>query len=163
MIGDVEEISSSFSAGAIGLSSFGNTYQIYRPYYVNPTQIKNFKNRQIVDKGKGFTYTSYISGSDAVSVKGVSLGRQDGRAMSKTGFFATSSVGRIYYPSNHYINFQDGFVNNLWAGTQFQGGYYFRAFDLIKFMKLVEQEEGEVVGLCFEDNNVDIIIKADDK
>ena len=42
-----------------------------------------------------------------------------------------------------------------------QGGYYFRAFDLIKFMKLVEKEEGEVVGLCFEDNNVDIIIKAD--
>ena len=40
------------------------------------------------------------------------------------------------------------------------GGYYFRAFDLIKFMKLVEKEEGEVVGLCFEDNNVDIIIKA---
>ena len=41
-----------------------------------------------------------------------------------------------------------------------RGGYYFRAFDLIKFMKLVEKEEGEVVGLCFEDNNVDIIIKA---
>ena len=40
-----------------------------------------------------------------------------------------------------------------------RGGYYFRAFDLIKFMELVEKEEGEVVGLCFEDNNVDIIIK----
>ena len=39
------------------------------------------------------------------------------------------------------------------------GGYYFRAFDLIKFMKLVEKEEGEVVGLEFEDNNVNIIIK----
>ena len=39
------------------------------------------------------------------------------------------------------------------------GGYYFRAFDLVKFMKLVEKEEGEVVGLCFEDNNVDVIIK----
>ena len=43
------------------------------------------------------------------------------------------------------------------------GGYYFRAFDLIKFMKLVEEEEGEVVGLEFEDNNVNVIIKADDK
>ena len=43
-----------------------------------------------------------------------------------------------------------------------QGGYYFRAFDLIKFMKLVEKEEGEVVGLEFEDNNVNIIIKAND-
>ena len=40
-----------------------------------------------------------------------------------------------------------------------QGGYYFRAFDLIKFMKLVEEEEGEVVGLEFEDNNVNVIIK----
>ena len=30
-------------------------------------------------------------------------------------------------------------------------------------MKLVEKEEGEVVGLCFEDNNVDIIIKANDE
>ena len=44
-----------------------------------------------------------------------------------------------------------------------QGGYYFRAFDLIKFMKLVEKEEGEVVGLEFEDNNVNVIIKADGK
>ena len=43
------------------------------------------------------------------------------------------------------------------------GGYYFRAFELVKFMKLVEKEEGEVVGLCFEDNNVDVIIKANDK
>ena len=41
------------------------------------------------------------------------------------------------------------------------GGYYFRAFDLIKFMKLVEKEEGEIVGLEFEDNNVNVIIKAD--
>lgn len=41
-----------------------------------------------------------------------------------------------------------------------QGGYYFRAFDLIKFMKLVEKKEGEVVGLEFEDNNVNVIIKA---
>ena len=40
-----------------------------------------------------------------------------------------------------------------------QGGYYFRAFDLVKFMKLVEKEEGEVVGLEFEDNNVNVIIK----
>ena len=44
-----------------------------------------------------------------------------------------------------------------------QGGYYFRAFDLIKFMKLVEKEEGEIVGLEFEDNNVNVIIKADGK
>ena len=44
-----------------------------------------------------------------------------------------------------------------------RGGIYFRAFDLVKFMKLVEKEEGEVVGLEFEDNNVNIIIKANDQ
>ena len=43
------------------------------------------------------------------------------------------------------------------------GGYYFRAFDLIKFMKLVEKEEGEVVGLEFDGNNDNIIIKANGK
>jgi len=44
-----------------------------------------------------------------------------------------------------------------------RGGYYFRAFDLVKFMKLIEKEEGEIVGLEFEDNNVNIIIKANDE
>ena len=41
-----------------------------------------------------------------------------------------------------------------------RGGIYFRAFDLVKFMKLVEKEEGEVVGLEFDGNNVNIIIKS---
>ena len=42
-----------------------------------------------------------------------------------------------------------------------QGGYYFRAFDLIKFMKLVEKEEGEIVGLEFDhpNHNINVIIK----
>ena len=44
-----------------------------------------------------------------------------------------------------------------------QGGYYFRAFDLIKFMKLVEKEEGEVVGLEFDGNNVNVMIRANDE
>ena len=43
------------------------------------------------------------------------------------------------------------------------GGYFFRSFDLNKFFQLVEKEEGEVVGLEFEDNNVNIIIKADEE
>tara|TARA_R100001015_G_C4566371_1_gene125231 strand:- start:578 stop:763 length:186 start_codon:yes stop_codon:yes gene_type:complete len=46
---------------------------------------------------------------------------------------------------------------------KYRGGIYFRSFDLNKFMKLVEKEEGEVVGLEFEDNNVNIIIKEYDK
>tara|TARA_R100000329_G_scaffold131017_1_gene110219 strand:- start:184 stop:369 length:186 start_codon:yes stop_codon:yes gene_type:complete len=42
------------------------------------------------------------------------------------------------------------------------GGYYFRAFDLIKFMKQIQEEEGEVVGLEFDGNNVNVIIKEYD-
>lgn len=45
---------------------------------------------------------------------------------------------------------------------EFQGGYYFRAFELVEFMKLVEKEEGEVVGLEFDGNNVNIIVKSKD-
>ena len=46
---------------------------------------------------------------------------------------------------------------------KYSGGIYFRAFDLVKFMKLVEKEEGEVVGLEFDGNNVNVIIKADEE
>ena len=43
-----------------------------------------------------------------------------------------------------------------------QGGYYFRAFELVKFMKLVEKKEGEVVGLEFDGNNVNVLVKVDE-
>jgi len=43
------------------------------------------------------------------------------------------------------------------------GGYFFRSFDLNKFFQLVEKEEGEVVGIQFEDNNVELIIKKDEE
>ena len=42
---------------------------------------------------------------------------------------------------------------------QVHGGYYFRAFDLVKFIKKVENKEGEIVGLEFDGNNVNVIIK----
>ena len=45
---------------------------------------------------------------------------------------------------------------------QVHSGIYFRAFELVKFMKLVEKEEGEVVGLEFDGNNVNVIIKNHD-
>ena len=38
------------------------------------------------------------------------------------------------------------------------GGYYFRAFDLVKFFKRLEDNGEEVVGLEFDGNNVDVII-----
>ena len=47
----------------------------------------------------------------------------------------------------------DGFEGKV------QGGYYFRAFDLVKFMKKVQVEVNEVVGLEFDGNNVNIIVK----
>jgi len=47
-----------------------------------------------------------------------------------------------------------------------QGGIYFRSFDLNKFLERVEEghdqhgnEGGEVVGIRFEDNNLEVIIK----
>ena len=49
-------------------------------------------------------------------------------------------------------DFQDG---------EAQGGFFFRSFDLNKFLKQVEESEngGEVVGIRFEDNNVEVIVK----
>ena len=43
------------------------------------------------------------------------------------------------------------------------GGYFFRSFDLNKFFQLVEKKEGEVVGIQFEGNNVELIIKKDEE
>jgi hypothetical protein len=45
-----------------------------------------------------------------------------------------------------------------------KGGFYFRAVDLTKFFNLVEKSEdgGQVVGLRFDDNNVEIIVKVND-
>jgi len=46
-------------------------------------------------------------------------------------------------------------------GNQAQGGFFFRSFDLNKFLKQVEESEdgGEVVGIRFEDNNLEVIVK----
>jgi len=45
-----------------------------------------------------------------------------------------------------------------------KGGYYFRAVDLTKFFNLLELSANgsEVVGLRFDDNNVEIIVKVED-
>ncbi len=46
-------------------------------------------------------------------------------------------------------------------GNEAKGGIFTRAVDLKKFMELVEESEtgGEVVGLRFDDNNLELIIK----
>ncbi len=48
-------------------------------------------------------------------------------------------------------------------GNEAKGGIFTRAVDLKKFMELVESntngDGGEVVGLRFDDNNLELIIK----
>ena len=51
------------------------------------------------------------------------------------------------------IFWKDGFNGEA------EGGYYFRAFDLVKFFKKLEKENKEVVGLEFDGNNVNVIVK----
>jgi len=47
------------------------------------------------------------------------------------------------------------------TGGEAQGGFFFRSFDLNEFLKQVEESEngGEVVGIRFEDNNLEVIVK----
>ena len=40
-----------------------------------------------------------------------------------------------------------------------EGGLMFRSFDLNKFIKKIESDSKEVVGIKFEDNNLELIIK----
>jgi len=60
-------------------------------------------------------------------------------------------MGKVELKNKHF--WVDGFEGKV------QGGYYFRAFDLVKFMKKVQVEVNEVVGLEFDGNNVNIIVK----
>ena len=39
------------------------------------------------------------------------------------------------------------------------GGLHFRSFDLNKFIKKVEKDGTEIVGIKFEENNLELIIK----
>jgi hypothetical protein len=96
MIGDVEVYSGSFR------NDGGN-------YDYHFTNYRNFWNRDMVDKGKGINYHSFINGNPGI---------QDGRAMGKTRYFYTSSGGDIIYPSNHVSRFPNNFINNQWRGTQ---------------------------------------------
>ena len=50
------------------------------------------------------------------------------------------------------VFWKDGFEGNA------KGGIMFRSFDLNKFIKKVEEEE-EVVGIKFEGNNLELIVK----
>jgi hypothetical protein len=43
------------------------------------------------------------------------------------------------------------------------GGIYYRTPDLRKFLEDVEEKKGEIVGLQFEDNNLNIIVNEEKK
>jgi hypothetical protein len=53
------------------------------------------------------------------------------------------------------------FWKDTFDGEQAKGGFYIRAVDLKKFLESVEAAEhgGEVVGLRFDDNNLEVIVK----
>jgi len=55
------------------------------------------------------------------------------------------------------------FWKDTFDGEKAQGGIFYRAVDLKKFMELVEANEngngGEIVGIRFDENNVEFIVK----
>ena len=55
------------------------------------------------------------------------------------------------------------FWKDTYDGKYAEGGIFTRAVDLKKFLELVEANEnengGEVVGLRFSDNNLEVIVK----
>jgi hypothetical protein len=56
------------------------------------------------------------------------------------------------------------FWKETFDGEKARGGIFIRAVNLKKFMELVEANEngngGEIVGLRFSDNNLELIVKA---
>ena len=59
------------------------------------------------------------------------------------------------------------FWKDTFNGESARGGIFTRAVDLKKFLELVEANEngngGEVVGLRFSDNNLEIIVKSENE
>ena len=90
IVGDVEQIVST-SRDADGI----NKYTVD----INPTEVDTFSGRLFTDKGKGYTYKSYVGTGSNVNGAPV-----DGRPIGRTAFFSSSGDGTIYYPSNHYVN-----------------------------------------------------------
>tara|TARA_B100000287_G_C20416992_1_gene695934 strand:- start:19 stop:825 length:807 start_codon:yes stop_codon:yes gene_type:complete len=92
IIGDIEIISSSFVTHSDGFDHSNLNY----------SDIHSFKNKTIIDIGKGFSHKAYTpTGSDINSVSETRF--VDGRPIGRTHYFATSSTGDILYPPNHYI------------------------------------------------------------
>jgi len=56
---------------------------------------------------------------------------------------------------NNVVFWKDGFDDG-----EAQGGIFVRSVDLKKFIEKVEADGTEVVGIKFEDNNLEIITKV---
>lgn len=56
------------------------------------------------------------------------------------------------------------FWKDTFDGESAKGGFFVRAVELKKFLESVEAAEngGEVVGLRFSDNNLEVIVKSNE-
>lgn len=56
------------------------------------------------------------------------------------------------------------FQDTVFAKSDFdgkaKGGIYFRSFDLSQFLKKIEANDEEVVGLRFEGNELEVLVNA---
>jgi len=122
IVGDIEFILGQFKISPFDYEG-DNRMTTYRANYRkmafdNPDF---FLNREIRDKGKGYTYESYVRKSSTDTFEGV----QDGRPVGKTSYYVTRSNGDLVYPSNHWIHFsEDSLRSNFIKGTQNIGGRY---------------------------------------
>lgn len=58
------------------------------------------------------------------------------------------------------VKLKKSFLSPEWKdGEIVKGGIYRREFDLIKFIKKVEEQFGKVVGIEIEDNNLELLYK----
>ena len=75
-----------------------------------------FKNLDIVDSGKGYTYESFYGENGDWT--------EDGRPVGQTSYFSQSNLpysGNIHYPVNHINNFGPSGFRYKYSGTQLTG------------------------------------------
>jgi hypothetical protein len=98
MIGDIEVMSASYQT----IDGYSDDID------VNFSDHKIHLNREIRDKGKGYTYNSYINGDP---------GAQDGRPVGKTAYYTSSADGQLLFPINHWSKFSRDDTDRWYKGT----------------------------------------------
>ena len=68
-------------------------------------------------------------------------------------YFSYIIIIKIKVMFEEQVFWKDGFDGEA------KGGLHFRSFDLNQFIKKVEKDGTEVVGIKFEDNNLELIVK----